>query len=117
MIARHFPTERITRSQTDFALLQKIIDAKLIKKEETWKLQSLGIVFGDALATTIDGLAWCEVTDEYGTDPTLRYRETTLQCNALTMISKRIEDGKEVDVAQMAEGLANFVRTKAQEYQ
>jgi hypothetical protein len=117
LIAQHFPTEHITHSQADFALLQKIIDAKLIKKEETWKLQSLGIVFGDALAATIDGLAWCEVTDEYGTDPTLRYRETTLQFNALTMISKRIEDGGKVDVAHMAEWLTDCVRTKAHQYQ
>lgn len=116
LITQHFPTERITRSKADFALLQKILNAKLIRRDETWKLQSLGIVFGDALTATIGGLAWCEVTDEYGTDPTLRFRETTLQLNALTMISKRVEDGKEVDVTRMAEQLADFVRTKAHEY-
>jgi hypothetical protein len=31
------------------------------------------------------------VTDEYGTDPTLRFKKTTIQINALTMISKRVE--------------------------
>jgi len=31
------------------------------------------------------------VTDEFGTDATLRFKDTTLQVSALTMSSKRIE--------------------------
>ncbi len=116
LVRQHFPTEKITRTKADFALLQRIVDAKILKKEETWKLQSLGIVFGDALAATIDGLAWWEVTDEYGSDPTVRYRKTSLQFNALTMISKRIEDGREVNVQGMADWLAELIRTKGHEY-
>jgi hypothetical protein len=38
------------------------------------------------------------VTDEYGTDPTLRFKETTLQINALTIISKRVERDEPVSV-------------------
>jgi hypothetical protein len=116
-VAQHFPKEKLTRSKADFALLQKIVDAKIISKNETWKLQSLGIVFGDALAATIEGLAWWEVTDEYGTDPTLRYRTTSLQFNALTMISKRVEDGKEVNIPDMAAWLEEFVRTRGREFE
>lgn len=52
------------------------------------------------------------LTDEYGTDPTLRYRETSLHINALTMLSKRIEDGEVIDVRAMAKWLANFVAEK-----
>ncbi len=37
--------------------------------------------------------------DEHGRDPCLRYLETSLRVNPLTMISKRIERGEEVDVA------------------
>ena len=79
-----------------------MIDARVLLPAQTWELQSLGVAFGDALVGMIDGLAWCEVTDEYGTDPTLRYRETSFQVNALTMVSKRIESGKPVDLEQMA---------------
>ena len=116
LVAEHFPNEKITATEADFALLQKILDAKLIAKTETWKLQSLGIVFGDALANFINGLAWWEVTDEFGTDPTLRFQEKTLQLNALTMLSKRVEAGKEIDVAHMANWHKNFVQTKSHEY-
>jgi hypothetical protein len=42
------------------------------------------------------------VTDEYGTDPTtLRFKETTLQINALTMISKRLERDEPVSVQRL----------------
>jgi hypothetical protein len=56
------------------------------------------------------------VTDEYGTDPTLRYESTSLQVNAMTMISKRIEDGEAVDVASLAAWLEDFIKSKAHEY-
>ncbi len=89
---------------------------KIIAKDKTWELQSLGIVLGDALTGSVDGLAWWEVTDEYGTDPTLRYKETTLQINALTMISKRVEDGEECDVAHMAAQVTDFIKNRSHEY-
>lgn len=34
------------------------------------------------------------VTDEYGTDPTLRYKDSPVNINALTMISKRVGDAR-----------------------
>lgn len=117
LLQKHFPGTKLTRTRADFAALQRIVDAKLIPAKRTWEWQSVGIVFGDALASTIPGLQWYEVTDAYGTDPTLRYKSTSLQINAMTMISKRIEDGEEVDVAHLAAWLADFVKNKAHEYQ
>ena len=117
MVAEHFPSQGISGNRKDFALLQKVLDAELVAKDEQWELQALGVVFGDALIDFIDGLAWWEVTDEYGTDPTLRYRDKNLQLNALTMLSKRVEDGEETDVAHIANWLKNFIETKSQEYQ
>jgi Domain of unknown function (DUF3806) len=46
-------------------------------------------------------LRWMMVTDEYGTDPTLRFKKTRVQINALTMISKRIERDEHVDVSEL----------------
>jgi len=48
---------------------------------------------------------------------TLRYRTTTLQYNALTMISKRVEEGREIHLEDMAAWLADYVRTKGHEYE
>lgn len=116
LVRKHFPGTRMTKTRADLPTLQRIVDARLIPRAKTWEWQAVGIAFGDALADAIPGLRWFEVTDAYGTDPTLRYESTSLQVNAMTMISKRIEDGKEVDVAAMAEWLADFVKNKAHEY-
>jgi hypothetical protein len=50
------------------------------------------------------------VEDEYGRDPALRYKQTSLLLFPKTMISKRIEDGKAVNVTEMFEGLQETVR-------
>ena len=117
LVATHLPNRRITGTKEDFAVLQAIVDSRLIDKDNTWKLQSLGIIFGDALITAIDGLAWWEMSDKWGTDPVLRYRTSTLQMGAMTMISKRVEDGRDVNVKQIAEWLAEFVHTKVNKFQ
>ena len=41
------------------------------------------------------------VTDEFGTDPTLRFKQTTLQVNALTVISKRVERDERVNLSNL----------------
>jgi hypothetical protein len=49
------------------------------------------------------------VEDEYGRDPALRYKDTTLLVFPQTMISKRIEDGEGVDVRELFDGLRERV--------
>ena len=79
-------------------LLNAILENKWIDKSETLKLQCLGITFGDALVQHLEGMEWIEYSDEYGTDPALRYHETDFFIFPQTMISKRIEDGNDVEI-------------------
>jgi len=72
----------------------------VFKKSQTYELQCLGVAFGDVLASELP-LRWVMVTDEYGTDPTLRFKETTLQINALTMISKRVKRDEAVNLSEL----------------
>lgn len=60
----------------------------------------MGVVFGDVLTSEFP-LRWVMVTDAYGTDPTLRFKNTTVNINALTMISKRVERDESVDVFEL----------------
>jgi hypothetical protein len=113
LLAKSFPGERLLGTKKDLLLLQRALDAKLLPKTATWELQALGVVFGDVLVATVPGLSWWQVTDEYGTDPTVRYRETTFQINALTTLSKRVEAGETVNVEQLAAKLTEFVLTQA----
>ena len=99
--AKHrYGTPVLTKTKTDMAVLQRLLDDRSFTKTQTYELQSLGIAFGDVLGSELP-LHWMMVTDEYGTDPTLRFKDTTLRINALTMISKRVERGEAVDVSSL----------------
>lgn len=76
---------------------------------ETLKLQCLGIAFGDALAQQMD-LAWVMVEDDYGRDAALSLIGTSVLVFPQTMISKRIEDGEEIDIYELFDGTRAIVR-------
>ena len=84
----------------DLPVLQRLIDDRAFSKTQLYELQSLGVAYGDVLASELP-LRWVMVTDEYGTDPTLRFKSTTVQINALTMISKRVENGESTDLQEL----------------
>ena len=92
-------------------LLDTIIQSGWIEKSEKWKLQSLGITFGDALVQKL-GLVWVTVEDEYGRDPALHDCGTTIVVFPLTAISKRIERGKSVNVYEMFDGFCELIKDK-----
>jgi hypothetical protein len=85
-----------------FRLLQVLLDEGWIEPAETWKLQSLGITFGDILAQGL-GLKWILVDDEHGRTPALLVPETTIILYPWTSISKRIERGEPVYVQKLYE--------------
>jgi hypothetical protein len=89
----------------DLALIQSALDAKVIEPEATYSLQALGIAFGKVFVGNNEFYDWWMVEDEYGRDPAIRFKETTLLVFPQTMISKRIEDGQHVAVREMYEGL------------
>lgn len=90
----------LTKTTKDIPVLQHLVDDSVFSKSQTYELQSLGVVFGDVLTSALP-LKWVIVTDEYGTEPTLRYKQTTVNVNALTMISKRIERGERVALSRL----------------
>jgi Domain of unknown function (DUF3806) len=94
---QRYGTAGLSRTKKDLPILQRLIDDKVFKKSQTYELQSLGVVFGDVLASELP-LRGVMITDEYGTDPTLRFKNTSVNINVLTMISKRVERDEPVDV-------------------
>jgi len=97
--AKRYGTVTLARTKADLPVLQRLIDDRVFSKSQTYELQSLGVAFGDVLSSELP-LRWVMVTDEFGTDPTLRFKKTSLQVNALTMISKRIERDEAVDLSE-----------------
>jgi hypothetical protein len=95
-----YGTGRLTKTAADLPVLQRLIDDNAFNKTQTYELQSLGVAFGDVLVSELP-LSWAMVTDEYGTDPTLRFKDRSVNINALTMISKRVERGEVVNLVQL----------------
>jgi hypothetical protein len=96
----HYPPDARHRYETlegKLTLLEAILENRWIEPSETLKLQSLGIALGDAFVQQL-GLMWMAVEDEYGRDPAVVLEGTSIVLFPLTMISKRIERGDEVDV-------------------
>jgi len=116
LLTAHIPGARLVGAPADFSLLQQLLEMKLFDAQRKEEARALGICFGDALAGQVRGLTWQLVTDEWGTDPTLRYLEYTLQVNAPDMLLKRIERGEEMNLREMADWLENFLHEQAQEY-
>jgi hypothetical protein len=89
-------------------LLDTILKENWIEPNETWKLQSLGITFGDALAQKME-LFWVAVEDEHGRDPALHDKGTTIVMFPLTTISKKVERGEIVDVRELFENACQTI--------
>jgi hypothetical protein len=113
---QRYGTVALTKTKADLVVLQRLLDDRVFTKTQTYELQCLGIAFGDVLASELP-LRWMMVTDEYGTDPTLRYKDTTIQINALTMLSKRVERDEEVDVQTMRRMTGEQVAQLEREFQ
>lgn len=85
------------QTQYDVTTLQRIIDRKLIRKDETKKLQALGVILGDLLAKDLK-LNWKVYKDKVGRSRALCVRYTKHCLFPVTMISRRIEGGAPVNV-------------------
>ena len=86
-------------------LVRALLAHGVFRPDQTYELQSLGVVLGDAFVQEL-GMRWVAVEDEYGRDPALQLPGTSVLLYPLTMISKRVERGEAVDVFELFNGLA-----------
>lgn len=94
--------------------LRELLRTKVFSAKQTYELQSMGIVLGDVFVQDM-GFKWVIVQDAQGRDPALQYKDSTVLLFPLTMISKRIERGEEVDVFQLYNGIAAEASKKVME--
>lgn len=89
-------------------LLRALLKAKAIGAEKTYELQSMGVILGDTFVQEL-GMQWVMVEDEFGGDPAIQVEGTSILLFPLTMISKRVESGEEVDVFDMFNYMADQI--------
>jgi hypothetical protein len=91
------------RKSADLVVLQRIVDERVIAQRDVFSQQSLGLAFGNTVVYGL-GYHWVKVVDELGTDFAMQFRDTSIIGFPLTSISKRVEQGKKVDL----KGLYDF---------
>lgn len=91
-------------------LLRALLAQNVFQSTQTYELQCLGVVLGDAFVQEL-GMEWVTVQDEYGADPAVRLPGTSIILFPLTMISKRVERGEQVDVFDLFIGAAAQIDT------
>ena len=96
---------RMDGTRNDLSLIQRVLDQGSIEREATYTLQALGLAFGRAFIHENTGYDWWMVEDEYGRDPAIRYKRSSLLAFPRTMLSKRVEDGESVNVVELYDGL------------
>ncbi|MBS1804313.1 MAG: DUF3806 domain-containing protein [Acidobacteria bacterium] len=114
-LKRQYGVTSLTGNYSDLANLQKLLDDDVFQRSQKYELQCLGVAFGDVLQSQLP-LHWVIITDEYGSDPTLRLGETSININALTMISKRIEQGEQVDLHQLLQQTRTAISRAREEF-
>lgn len=86
-------------------LLRALLTQKVFKPTQTYELQCMGVVLGDAFVQEL-GMEWVTVTDEHGANAAVRLPGTSVIIFPLSMISKRVERGESVDVFDLFNGIA-----------
>ncbi|PIE39099.1 MAG: dihydrodipicolinate synthase [Gammaproteobacteria bacterium] len=81
----------------DLALLQRILDARLLKPSQTLELQAMGVIMGDLLADELH-LEWVIYEDKKGRSRALKGDQSDSYLFPITMISRRAEVGNTTPV-------------------
>ena len=106
--------EKYKKPAGKLGLLRALLEKKVFTQDQTYELQCMGIVLGDVFVDDM-GFRWVIVQDQYGRDPAIQYKQTSIILYPLTMISKRIERGEVVDVFELYNGIVAQVEKLTKE--
>lgn len=113
LITRRLGILRLKGDLSDLKTLQRIVDMRVLKKDHGRQWQSLGIAFGDILVNNFD-LHWVVMEDEFGVSKALQWRDTKNFVFPITLFSKRVEFGQDIDMVaiynKLSDDIANFER-------
>jgi hypothetical protein len=102
--------QKYQKAAGKLGLLRALLERRVFQPTQTYELQCMGVVFGDALVQHC-GVEWRAVEDQYGRDPCVLVPGSTVILFPLTTISKRVEKGETIDVFD----LFNWTAAKIEE--
>ena len=100
LASRNFGTGFNGNRDHDLTILQRLLDSRLVRADQTRELQAMGMVMGDLLAAEFD-LHWVVYEDAVGRSRALRYRQTDNYLFPVTMVSRRREAGSDTSIVDI----------------
>ena len=114
LVARNFGGRFSGDKDNDLALLQKLLDQRLVRRDQTPELQAMGVIMGDLLAADL-GMHWVIYEDSAGRSRALRYQASDNYLFPMTMISRRREVNNQKPVAEIYQKAHNIIASSKPE--
>ena len=105
----HLGSQFSGNKDRDLALLQTLLDRKVVRADQKKELQAMGVIMGDLLAQELH-LHWVIYEDSVGRSRALRYRETDNYLFPMTMISRRREAGNLSSVSDIYQRAVELIK-------
>ena len=98
----------------DLSVLQDLLDRKIVTPDQRLTLQAMGVVLGD-LYVRQGTFHWVSYTDDLGKSLAVQIGKTGEVLFPVTMISRLVEAGIDIDVEHIYEHGLNTARAMAEE--
>ena len=105
IIARQLGILSIRGNKNDLSAFQQLVDRRILRDNQVEEWQWIGVLFGDVLANEFH-MSWVRFEDERGFNKALRWRETGNFFFPVTMLSKRVRFGEEINFQKIYDELA-----------
>lgn len=99
------------RSEKDLVSVQRLIDDGSIRTKDILEAQCVGVVLGHVFVERTS-MRWKRVANSFGDMISLHDDSIHFTLYPFTMVSKRLEGGREIDLVALFEDLATSLRLK-----
>lgn len=100
LTSRNFGRQFNGTKDHDLDLLQRLLDQRLVRAEQTTELQAMGVIMGDTLADEL-GMHWVIYEDRVGRSRALRLDDSDNYLFPVTMIARRREADNRTPVVEI----------------
>ena len=102
-------TKDFTGTSADLENLQKVIDSGRFNPKQRQAWESFGTAFGVILVNEMDGMEWVTVIDGQKESPALRFRDSKVMVNPISLIWNKAKSGQPCDLKAEFEQIKNEV--------
>ncbi|WP_443934718.1 DUF3805 domain-containing protein [Phocaeicola plebeius] len=102
-------TKDFTGTSADLENLQKVIDSGRFNPKQRQAWESFGTAFGVILVNEMDGMEWVTVIDGQKEFPALRFRDSKVMVNPISLIWDKAKSGQPCDLKAEFERIKNEV--------